>query len=142
MPTTFITAENMPAVLAQATERIARLETEPAARDEQIAEQAIQIEELHEQDMVQAAAFRAAQTQLRATIRAIAGTNGSPDRKNNDNGPNGKKQSAGDSNAKANGGRNPGNVVQLERQAGERQKKAGPPKEDEPPPRKKAHRWL
>jgi hypothetical protein len=73
MPTTFITVENMPAVLAQATERIARLEVDLAARDEQIAEQAIQIEELQEQDQIQAAAFRAAQTQLPATIRAIAG---------------------------------------------------------------------
>jgi hypothetical protein len=35
-----------------------------APKEEQIAEQAIQIEELQEQDQVQAAAFRAAQTQL------------------------------------------------------------------------------
>jgi hypothetical protein len=41
MPTTFITVENMPAVLAQAAERIDRLEAALAARDEQIAEQAI-----------------------------------------------------------------------------------------------------
>jgi hypothetical protein len=41
---------------------------------EQIAEQAIQIEALHEQDQVQAAAFRAAQTQLPTTIRDLTVT--------------------------------------------------------------------
>lgn len=88
MPTTIIAADTIQAALAEALQRIDRLEAAVTARDEQVAEQfaeqTILIGELREQDRVQAAAFKAAQTQLPATIRAIAGTGDSGQRRGDD----------------------------------------------------------
>jgi hypothetical protein len=136
MPTV-ITAENIPAVLAQIVERQNEQDARINALIELCADQAVQLEQHEEQDRLQAKALRLTATQLcRSTGKA---TNGE-----------------GSGNAKADAKGNPGNVERLEERRGagnggarqktataaEPPKKAEPPKEAEPPPRKKAHRWT
>jgi hypothetical protein len=157
---TVITAENMPAVLAQIVERQEQQNAQIAALTTLCTEQALQLEEQREQSRVQASALRATTAQLsRGVSNAVKGVNA----RGNGNASRGNdtaRRGNGNGNAKDEAKGKSGNVEQLderrsagsggvrakadEDRAGKKEppKEANPPKNDEPAPRKKAHRWT
>jgi len=151
---TVITADNVPAVLAQIVERQDELDAQLEALTGLFADEAVRVDGIEEQSRVQARALRTTATLLSRDISDVAkATNGNRNGNGNPRSSNGKgnpgisgagvggEVSLGPLEVSADVGGRVG--TQQGRSRNARQTEAAEPaSEPEPPERKKVHRWI
>lgn len=148
MSTTIVTPENLPAVLAQVTDRQDQLDAQIQVLIDLMAEQEMRTDRQDEQLRVQASALRATATQLSANIRQLSDRNGDGEGRSNGNA--GKPRSAASGARQAgdgNGNDSRSNMAANgAAKSGSRSERPAlttvPPASEPEAPRKKAHRWT
>jgi len=136
---TVITADNVPAVLAEIATRQDQLDAQLETLTSLCADQAVRAEEQEEQIRVQAQALRVTATQLSRNISdASKAANGNRSGNGNPR-PNGRGNPNGIAGAGVGGQASLGSLGASAEVGG---RIGTEPSEPEPPERKKAHRWI